>query len=85
MTAEQYELLQTRLIEKYGERLDAAVLDELIGEVFSSKTSFVQKNIEGSYPFLLEDTRTIYLHGEAQEDIRVVIKDKKHYIPQTRY
>ena len=81
MTASQFGLLQTRLVEKQGERVDAAILDEMIGDVLGAKTSYVQKNVEGSYPFLLEDTRTTYLNGEAQEDIRVVIMDMETLYP----
>lgn len=84
LTEEQYEILQSRLTEKYGEHIDASILDELIGEVTGWKTSFVQKNTEGSYPFVLEDTRTVYMNGEAQEDVQVIIMDKQTLYPASK-
>ncbi|WP_432359523.1 hypothetical protein [Sporosarcina sp. UB5] len=81
LTTDQYELLRSRLSEKQGERLDAAELDRLIGEVCGWKTSFVQKNNERAYPFLLEDTRVITLNGEAHEDIQVIMMDRRSLYP----
>jgi len=84
LTANQYEMLRSHLTEKYGEHIDAAVLDELLGEVSGAKTSFVQKNNERSYPFVLEDTRTVFLNGETQEDIQVIIMDKQSLYPANK-
>lgn len=84
LSAGQYERLKSRLAEKQGERLDAAELDKLIGEVCGWKTSFVQKNTMGDYPFILEDTRMITMNGEAQEDIHAVIMDKKTLYPANK-
>ena len=50
MTTDQFETLKKLLADKQGEHLDAAAIDKLIGEVFGLKTSFVEKNKEGSYP-----------------------------------
>ncbi|MCG7342761.1 hypothetical protein MHZ92_01375 [Sporosarcina sp. ACRSL] len=84
LTTTQYEMVRSRLAEQKGERLNAAALDEVIGEVSGWKTSFVQKNVEGNYPFLLEDSRTVHMNGEAQEDIQVVIKDKQTLYPANK-
>lgn len=84
LTADQYDMLKTKLDERLGERLDAAEMDKLIGEVCGWKTSFVQRNEEGAYPFLLEDTRMITMNGKAQEDIQVVLMDKRALYPANK-
>lgn len=84
LTHDQYDQLKSRLAEKQGDRLDAAELDKLIGEVCGWKTSFVQKNTLGPYPFLLEDTRMITMNGEAQEDIHPVHMDKQTLYPANK-
>lgn len=84
LSADQFERLKSRLAEKQGERLDAAELDRLIGEVCGWKTSFVQKNSMGVYPFLLEDTRKITLNGEAQEDIQAVVMNERTLYPANK-
>lgn len=84
LSADQYAQLKTHLTEKQGERLDAVELDNLIGEVSGWKTSFVQKNTTGTYPFLLEDTRMITMNGEAQEDISAVLMDKQTLYPANK-
>ncbi|MCM3742729.1 hypothetical protein M3193_01125 [Sporosarcina luteola] len=84
LSADQYERLRSRLAEKQGERLDAAELDNLIGEVCGYKTSFVQKNSIGEYPFLLEDTRMITMNGQAQEDIQALRMDKNTLYPANK-
>jgi hypothetical protein len=84
LTANQYEMLRSLLTEKYGDHINAAVLDELIGDVSGWKTSFVQKNNERKYPFVFEDTRTVYMNDEAQEDIQVLILDKLTLYPANK-
>ncbi|WP_252503701.1 hypothetical protein [Sporosarcina sp. Marseille-Q4943] len=84
LTAKQYEMLKSRLADMQGQRFDAAELDNLIGEVCGWKTSFVEKNKDGDYPFVLEDTRTIRMNGEDQEDIQVVIMDRQTLYPANK-
>ncbi|WP_060208946.1 hypothetical protein [Sporosarcina koreensis] len=84
LSADQYERLKSRLTEMQGERVDAVELDNLIGDVSGWKTSFVQKNTKGTYPFLLEDTRVITMNGEAQEDISAVLMDKRTLYPANK-
>ncbi|MCM3637979.1 hypothetical protein M3152_09595 [Sporosarcina luteola] len=84
LSADQYDRLKSRLAEKQGERLDAVELDKLIGEVCGWKTSFVQKNTIGDYPFILEDTRMITMNGEAQEDIQAVLMEKQTLYPANK-
>ncbi|MFC5602958.1 hypothetical protein [Sporosarcina koreensis] len=84
LTAEQYEMLKARLDESLGQHMDAAGLDSMIGEVCGWKTSFVQKNEEDIYPFLLEDTRMVTMNGEDQEDIQVILMDKRALYPANK-
>lgn len=85
LTADQFEMLKTELADRQGEHFDASKLDTLIGEVCGWKTSFVQKNEQNVYPFLLEDPRTITMNGEVQEDIQVVFYDKRALYPANKF
>lgn len=81
LTADQYEALRDLLSSQRGTTMDAARLDELIGEVSGFKTSFVQQNSDRKYPFHFEDNRPAVINGEIQEDMRILVKDGKALYP----
>ena len=70
-----------------GEALNAALLDKVIGDVTGYKTSFLTKNNNGEidfHPFLLEDSRKVYIAGEEKSDMTVLVKEGKTLYPSTK-
>ncbi|MDN4607573.1 hypothetical protein [Sporosarcina highlanderae] len=81
LTKGQLEALKTNLINLRGSNMDAAALDNLVGEVSGLRTSFVQKNRESSYPLLFEEKRIIYINDKAQEGLRVIVLNNRTLYP----
>ncbi|MDW0111888.1 hypothetical protein QT711_01730 [Sporosarcina saromensis] len=77
LTKVEFDQLQLVLMNKRGGQIDAAGLDGMIGELKGMSTSFVQKNVNESFPFVFEETREIVLNGKEQEGIPVVMKGKQ--------
>ncbi|MFJ5771287.1 hypothetical protein [Psychrobacillus sp. NPDC093180] len=60
--------------------LNAEKLDELLSEVIGSNTSFFQLNLQSEldkFPLLFEDSRTVYVNGVQQEELKLLMKDGK--------
>lgn len=84
LTGEETEQLRNLLIDREGQAMDAAHLDELVGEVTGLKTSFFARSIQDDsvqHPFLFEDSRKVLLEGEALPDVRIILKDGKTFYP----
>lgn len=81
LSEKQFTTLKTQVNENRGNTIDAAAIDKMISQISGMSTSFVQKNIEGNYPFLFEDSRVVELGGKVQEDLRVIVKDKQTFYP----
>lgn len=84
ITAEELVRLKELINGKVGQEMDAAVLDELVGEATGFKTSYFTKNVHretANYPFIIEDPRKIRFGGTEQPDIGVILKDGKVLYP----
>ncbi len=69
-----------------GKTLDAEDLDGIVSQVTGHDTSFFTRNIteqRSTYPFLLEDERSVTLNGEEQTDTHVILKDGKAFYSTT--
>lgn len=66
-----------RLQELEGEAMNPKVLDEQLSDILGASTMYVSMNAttEGSYPFLFNDPRDIFVNLHKQETIQVVLKD----------
>lgn len=94
---EMYEVLSNHLKENEriklieslksfeGKSIDASILDDILEEVTGFATSFFKKNENNTqfYPLLLEDPRKVYVSGEENSEIAVILKDGKLYYPIT--
>ena len=60
-----------------GEAMNPKVLDEQLSDILAASTMYVTMNAttEGSYPFLFNDPREIFVNLHKQETIQVVLKD----------
>lgn len=82
LTEQELGQLKSKAEQMRGEVIDAKTLDELVGSVLESSTSFFKRNMQegpATYPFLLEDTRTLKLNDEAQVDTKVILKEGKSF------
>lgn len=60
--------------------LNAEKLDKLLSEIIGFKTSFFQLNGQAEsekFPLLFEDSRTVYVNGVQQEEMKLLMKDGK--------
>lgn len=77
----QLEALKAHLADLRETNMDASKLDQLIGEVSGLRTTFVQKNREGSYPLLFEEPKIIHINGKAQENLRTIVVNNRTLYP----
>lgn len=77
LTAEQLELWKQKLHGLEGKKIDAALLDEQLSEVFANHTQYFQSNVstDGVYPLLFNDLRDVYVNAHLVDDIEVIFKD----------
>ncbi|MCH7320816.1 RNA polymerase II [Solibacillus sp. MA9] len=77
MTDEQLDDWLARLQALEGRKMNTKVLDEQLSEVLGASTKYITMSAttEGSYPFLFNDPREIYVNLHKQEAIQVVLKD----------
>jgi hypothetical protein len=77
MTDKQLEEWNERLKALEGEKVDAFVLDEQLSDVLGASTKYITMNArtKGSYPFLYNDPREIYVDLHKHEDIQIILKD----------
>ena len=66
-----------RLQDLEGKAMNPKVLDEQLSTILGASTMYVTMNAttEGSYPFLFNDPREIFVNLHKQETIQVVLKD----------
>ncbi|MFJ7933031.1 hypothetical protein [Sporosarcina sp. NPDC096371] len=84
LTVEELERLKESLSHKSGQKMNASVLDDMIGKVVGLKTSFFTTTLQdevADYPFLFEDTREFQVDGTSQAGIRIIVKDGKVLYP----
>lgn len=75
--SEQKTLWSEGLEELEGKRVDSVVLDELLSDTVSSKTSYFQLNEASGktvVPLLFEESRAIYVNGLHVKDLKVILK-----------
>lgn len=81
LTPAQSISLKSDLEERRGTKIDAIVLDEMIGMSTGKHTSFVQKNVETVYPLLFEEPRDVLVGGESVDGLSVIIKGGRTLYP----
>jgi hypothetical protein len=66
-----------RLHALEGQKVTAQILDEQLSKVLKASTKYITMSAssEGSYPFLFNDPREIYVDLHKQDDIEVILKD----------
>lgn len=66
-----------RLIALEGQEVNAKVLDAQLSQVLGASTQHITMSArsKGSYPFLYNDPRELFVDSKKHEDIQVVLKD----------
>ena len=84
LTEEEMQQVKELVSAKSGQEMNAAVLDDLVGEVTGFRTSYfktVMQEETADRPFLFEDPRDIQIDGTSQTDIGIILKDGKTLYP----
>lgn len=87
LTELEIEQVVKKVESRKGEKMNAAVLDDVLQEVTGYQSSYFVKNDnldKPLYPFLLEDPRQVRIDGEEHADIAVILKDGKILYPATQ-
>lgn len=77
MTEEQQKVWTEKLQNLEGTKLDVAMLDELLSEVFGNHTQYFQANAatDEVFPLLFNDNRELYVNSNVAKDVEVIFKD----------